>query len=416
MLLLPYRPSASLALLACLGCTHSASSGTSASTASTPDMDSSTSPETTASAESTTPAGTQSPSNNTTAQLPSSAPSTNVTTSLSASAVVSSVVNSVDGGTSPSSISTEPTTTAAASGTQSSEPTPPSPPLPPRLKWTREGSSQQIIEEVWGSGPNDIYGVGRSGVIVHSTGDGTWVKQTSGTGSNLSGIWGSGPNDIYVSVDSNFILHSTGDGEWEKQTYDPGVTFDNIWGLDADHVYALGAGVVRRSSTEYWGDPERVNRDGDPSFAIWGSSPNDLYIATSLGAASPIMHSSGDGKWVAQANAPMDVTANDIWGADANHIYVAAGSSVYFSSGDGNWSKQLDAPSTFGAVWTVGVEAAFACTFAGQFYRSNGAGTWDTEGEHFAEPVGLSDCLAIWGTPDNIYLGTAGGIYHGVPE
>ncbi len=286
-------------------------------------------------------------------------------------------------------------------------------PLPPQLAWTREQTSE-IIEEMWGSGPEDIYAVGRGGIILHSSGNGEWDYQDSGTSANLTGIWGSGPNDIYVSVDANVILHSIGDGVWEHQDYDPGTTFRGIWGLDADHVYAIGPGVIRRSSTQTWGPPEEVT-NGTPLTAMWGSSAEDLYITTGSAAGSIIFHSTGDGVWRAQA-APDAQSADDIWGSDAQHMYAAADSDVLASNGDGNWRVELSTDSAVDAIWTHGTDAAYACTANGMVYRSNGNGDWSEE-QRIADAALTVRCLAIWGTGmDNIYLGTSAGIFHGTPQ
>ena len=96
---------------------------------------------------------------------------------------------------------------------------------------------------VWGSGPTDIYAVGDNGHIEHSTGDGQWKTQPSGTGETLYGLWGSGPGDVYVAVYSNVIFHSKGDGKWEHQQFPVGINFHGVWGSSAGDVYAFYGGV-----------------------------------------------------------------------------------------------------------------------------------------------------------------------------
>jgi hypothetical protein len=227
-------------------------------------------------------------------------------------------------------------------------------------------------------------------------------------------VWGSGPDDVYVSVTANVILHSTGNGEWEHETYDPGFTFRGVWGLGPDDVYAVGPGVVRRGATS-WGAPQEVS-NAAPTFAIWGSSPTDLYVTAGGAAASIIYHSTGDGRWVPQT-APDATAADAIWGLDGSHIYVAADYDVLFSTGNGSWTPQLTtpAPRRVRALWGSGPDAVYACTQGGFFYRSNGHGTWSAEQQ--IDPALSISCLAIWGTgPDDVYVGTSTGIYHGVPS
>jgi hypothetical protein len=273
----------------------------------------------------------------------------------------------------------------------------------------------RLVEGIWGSGADDIYAVGRNGNLSHSTGDGTWTDQTTDTNANLTGIWGSGPDDIYVSVNANVILHSTGDGNWEHQDYEDGYTFDGIWGIDADNVYLVGPGVVRGGAGG-WGSSQTVSAAA-PTFAIWGSSPTDLYVTLGAAAASSVYGSNGDGSWQPQSGSPEGTAADAIWGLDSTHIWLGAGYNVFFSTGNDDWTPQLTtpAPQRVNAIWGAEAEAVYACTQSGFFYRSNGQGTW-SEGQDIDPELSVS-CLAIWGTgPDNIYVGTSGGIYHGTAE
>src|SRR5262249_3126925 len=125
-------------------------------------------------------------------------------------------------------------------------------PPPPELIWTRENAPLTLLRAIWGSGPGDIYAVGDGGVILHSSGDGTWKTQSSGTSANLYGLWGSGPNDVYVAVFSNVVLHSVGDGVWQHEGFPPGRTFNGVWGSGPDDVYAFGGGAYHATMSGVW--------------------------------------------------------------------------------------------------------------------------------------------------------------------
>lgn len=273
----------------------------------------------------------------------------------------------------------------------------------------------RVVEGIWGSAADDIYAVGRNGNLAHSTGDGTWTDQNTDTSANLTGIWGSAADDIYVSVNANVVLHSTGDGQWEHQDYEDGYTFDGVWGLDADNVYLVGPGVVRGGAAG-WGSAQTVS-SAAPTIAIWGSSPSDLYVTLGAAATSSVYRSSGNGAWQSQSAAPKGTTADAIWGLDSSHLWLAAGYDVYFSSGKDDWASQLTTPQPqrVSALWGASADAVYACTQSGFFYRSNGHGTWSS-GQDIDPALNVS-CFAIWGTgPNDIYVGTSGGVYHGVAE
>jgi hypothetical protein len=284
-------------------------------------------------------------------------------------------------------------------------------PLPADLVWAKQGPNQ-VIQQIWGSGAGDIYAVGLNGVLLHSTGDGKWTTQTTGTSSNLTGVWGSGPTDVYVSVDSNFILHSVGDGVWEHQAYSSGFTFRGIWGLDAGHVFALGSGVARHLDAGGWQmPPEQVS--SAPTLAFWASAPSDLYAATGMANNSTIYHSTGDGTWRAQTT-PAATAAAAIVGVDATHLYASADNFVFGSSGNGTWTVQLTTATAEKvlALWAANPSALYACTQTGFIYTSNGRGKWSTGQD--IDTAAKTICMTIWGTgPDDIYVAGSGGIYHG---
>src|SRR5581483_11255784 len=48
---------------------------------------------------------------------------------------------------------------------------------------------------------------------LHSTNDTNWSPETSGTGLSLNSIWGTSATDIWA-VGDGVVLHSTGNGTW----------------------------------------------------------------------------------------------------------------------------------------------------------------------------------------------------------
>jgi hypothetical protein len=107
---------------------------------------------------------------------------------------------------------------------------------------------------------------------------------------------------------------------------------------------------------------------------------------------------------------------NDVWGSGPDHIFAAGGPSVFFSDGSGSWKAQLTVTGdVVKAVWVASRDAVYACTQRGMVFRSNGAGTWSE-----AKPINGTGvaraCYSIWGSgPDDVYLGTVNGVYHGAP-
>jgi hypothetical protein len=289
------------------------------------------------------------------------------------------------------------------------------PSTPPALTWAREGSTTNILESVWGSGPNDIYAGGRSGRLVHSIGDGKWTVQPTNASGTLTGLWGSGPNDIYASVNANVVLHSIGDGVWDHQMTMAGWTFQNVWGSGPSDIYVVGPGAVHSTGNGVWQTSRQTVADG-VTFAIWGSSATNVYAVNStntVGQSQTIFRSSGNGTWVREAT-PDGAYMQAIWGADANHVY-AGGSLMLFSTGDGVWTPQaltsFDPGSDYiAAIGGAGPNAVYACSQLGYFFRSNGAGQWSAP----EQVTGSGLCYAMWvAAPNDIYIADTFGILHG---
>jgi hypothetical protein len=281
------------------------------------------------------------------------------------------------------------------------------PPLPPELTWTRVadlGSSS--YEGVWGTTADNVYAVGSSGQLMHFSG--TWAAEATGTTSLLTSIWGSGASDVHVSVNANVILQSSGTPTWQRETFDQGVTFKDVWGIETEHVYAVARGALfHRANGGSW---ESESIAAASTVAIWGSSATDLYVVADTALGDNIFHSSGDGSWQPQANTGGYLY--DVWGTGSTRIYAAGSDGVFVSNGGGTWTRELDAiGDAVRAVWALSPDEVYACG-ANTFYRSNGAGTWSAP-QTIAD-LPLLGCQAIWGTgPDNMYLGTTSGVFHG---
>src|SRR5205085_9036286 len=76
------------------------------------------------------------------------------------------------------------------------------------------------------------------------------------------------------------------------------------------------------------------------AVAIWGSGPNDIYLA---GQEGEIYHSTGDGTWTLEANV---LSLYDLRGSGPHDVYAVGaqderiddGMLVLHSTGDGIWT------------------------------------------------------------------------------
>lgn len=184
------------------------------------------------------------------------------------------------------------------------------------MKWNAPNVSREYamarhnIASFHGTHSTDLWAVGSYspsgsplGMILHSTGDGVWTKQTFqpdlGTlyQGNLTAVWSSSKTDVYVGA---------------------GTGIDGSWGV----FRSSGAGMPWRRETD---EKERPNING-----LWGSGPTDVWAvglkSTGSSYSCLILRSKGDGRWAPDP----DLTAADasqhpcaaIWGSRFGDVYV----------------------------------------------------------------------------------------------
>jgi len=284
-----------------------------------------------------------------------------------------------------------------------------------------------------------------------------WVPQETGIsdGGDFSAIWGTGKNDIYIMGMSG-IFHSDGSGTWKLQsTPAPKPTYQGpttLWGPDAQNVLAMGGGAVWRHGTEGWqswsalgtcAQSQRLwassmndvyavdgtsichSKNGGAFFtttrvnesldAIWGSGPNDVYIAGTFHPTTDssfvIYHSTGLDSWTLFQTIGSG-TFTGSWGIGGS-VYVFGITDILAMTSltGGKFIKQTNpVRATINAMWGNSATNVYAVGYGGLVLRSTDKSTWE-------QAPGVGDAielLGIWGSgPDDIYIvGTGGFVAH----
>jgi hypothetical protein len=193
-------------------------------------------------------------------------------------------------------------------------------------QWTvMKADANEMLLDVWGSGPADVFAVGGLGTILHYDGK-AWSPMPSGVADVLHAVWGSGPTDVFAVGDSSTILHYDGSG-WSK--------------------LALGGG------------PE----DGFAYFTdVWGTGPDDVYGLADHGR---IFHYDGAAwTWVELGD---DESLESLHGSGPDDIFAVGADNRIFHYDGSSWSPvraagepPIGAPPTLRAVWTTPTEVFFA--------------------------------------------------------
>jgi hypothetical protein len=107
-------------------------------------------------------------------------------------------------------------------------------------------TSAMTINAIWGVG-TEMFAVGSGNLILHFTGGG-WVSENLTGTNNLLGVWGTSSTDVYVVGSGGTIFHKTiAAASWPAETSHTSADLYSVGGSSGD-VYAVGSGVIARSS------------------------------------------------------------------------------------------------------------------------------------------------------------------------
>jgi hypothetical protein len=236
---------------------------------------------------------------------------------------------------------------------------------------------------VWGAHERDVWAVSSGAVLRHCDGwrDGApiWTAEHGGWRAPVHAIWASGPGDLWIvgptmrsdrppplgNVPVPSAWHSEGmvDGKAPWRASDPGpFSFNAVWGSGPNDVWIAGEeGKLRHSRgwTEAGAGWEAVPTPSVATYyGIWGSGPNDVWI---VGAAGVILHGSPeDGRLrFARVESPTTQNLHGIWGSAPDDIWVVGDGGTALHYDGQRWAISPTAPEgghhgPLFAVWGSG--------------------------------------------------------------
>jgi hypothetical protein len=105
-------------------------------------------------------------------------------------------------------------------------------------------STAGSLDAVWGSGPTDVWAVGRAGLIEHWNGS-TWSAVSAAANTqDLLGVWGSGPSDV--------------------------------WAVGSQTSGNATTGVTERWDGSSWSVVPGADSGAGAWAAVWGTGPGDV--------------------------------------------------------------------------------------------------------------------------------------------
>ena len=113
------------------------------------------------------------------------------------------------------------------------------------VEWDRiDAGATENIRRVWANGPNDVWFIGQSGLVLRWNGT-TFTKDYCPVCGDLWGIWGTGPDDVWLADSDGQLIY------WDGGSYTPLANSPT----SASSIYPMG---------------------------LWGAGDRDLFMSINL--------------------------------------------------------------------------------------------------------------------------------------
>ncbi len=270
------------------------------------------------------------------------------------------------------------------------------------------------LYDLWGSDPDHMFAVGWDGVVTHYDGS-QWRDQIEGPDfQGDGGIWTDGQRVVSVGTGPKALVY---DGaQWTLYTLPREIPdsmwmsghANDLWGPSWDDIYAVGDGLIWHFDGQTWTRVHQMlSEDGEDivSFwGVWGFSPTDIYAVGYLYDPSPgniyiILHYDGS-QWSVAYQGRGEGKLVDIWGSSPNDLFVAAEEGGMLHYNGYSWRQM--STTYFDSVWGTGPHDVWATGRS----SSGGAAIYHYDGTRWRQSYeNIRFALdRVWGTgPNDIY-------------
>ena len=208
------------------------------------------------------------------------------------------------------------------------------------------------IEDIWGSGSNDIFAVGgkyhgsfASSRIWHYDGD-TWQVMDSPLGCcPIDAVWGDGSDFVLAAKNAHPAGVLLFDGNiWSKMD-SPLSWVKDLWGSGRDNVFAVGGDGIWRFNGREWSQMTSSHY----LRSVWGSASDNVYA---VGNDGVILHFNGT-DWTLMESGTSE-WLHGIWGSDPCHVFAVGNSGTILHYDGNSWAPMATpdfATTTLFDIW-----------------------------------------------------------------
>jgi hypothetical protein len=199
---------------------------------------------------------------------------------------------------------------------------------------------------MWADGPTDLIGVGLNGQIARFNGT-SWTAMSSGTTvDDFHDVWGTGPNNIFAVGKTYALPPTTPNGmayhwngsSWSSMNFSGGAPswINGVWGTSSSNVYTVGdfGQIHHYSGSGNWSS--MTSGTTAVLKSIWGSGANDIYAGGNSSTSPPmpiVIHYDGAAWSPVMGPLPASGDFVDLFGTSANDIYAMYDSGTWHFDG-----------------------------------------------------------------------------------
>ena len=208
-------------------------------------------------------------------------------------------------------------------------------------------SSFAVMQGVWVSPANEIFGVGIGGLIARWTQGNGWTKVIL-PGEDLYGVWGFSDKDVFAVGIQNTVLHFDG-VSWTGMNHPNNYGFRSVWGSSPTDVFAVGDNnfIIHYDGAQ-WVQMAVPSPAGTLFFGIRGRSATDVFAVGSNGV---ILHY--DGAAWSMMNSGTTVDLYGVGGSPQGSVFAVGAAGTLLRFDGSSWSPVSITPSAASllSVW-----------------------------------------------------------------
>jgi len=251
--------------------------------------------------------------------------------------------------------------------------------------WTANANPGNVnVVGVHGTGPNNVFAAGISGVL-HYNGTAWGLMATPSVTSNFAAVWANSPNSAYL-VGLNEKIYRYNGSSW-KEMASGVVDMMGVWGTSDQDVYAVGSGGMILHFDGFTWSPMSSGVTTNLS-SIHGAG-SELFVCGEQGVIrtlnGTVWQSAGSG--VTSSISDLHVfSANDVWAATMGGVLHYNGR---------NWTPTDLHTSMFQGIWGNAPDDVYAVSDGGFVHHYDGILWKQMDGSAVQSPNFLK---AVWGS------------------